>query len=147
MPLIDLSTPPSRGLSRLRRNHGDSDPSRNNSTNSLVSSSNSDDPNGDSGVGLRPVTSGGIGKLTDRIRRKSIDDRRSSADAGKRLSSLLSGRKHRLKRAKSSELGSSNGNADGSTLALPGNQSDSSLAQEGSGRSSLLTDDNSDPEE
>jgi hypothetical protein len=144
MPTADLATPPSRGLSRFKRSQGNGE---NNSTNSLVSSSNSDDPNTESGVGLRPNSSGGIAKLADRIRRKSVDDRRGSVDSGKRLSSLLPGRRNKLKRTKSSELSSTNVEAESGATALTGNQSDSSLAEEGSGRSSLLTEDNSDHEE
>lgn len=143
MPATDVATPPSRGgLSRLRRNQGDG---ANDSTNSLISSSNSDDPNGDSGVGLRPTSSGGIGKLTDRLRRRSVDDRRGSDDSGKRLSALIPSRRNKLKRAKSSEL---KRNAEPGSTGLPqsNNGSDSSLAQAGSGRSSLFTEDNSDIE-
>lgn len=143
MPATDVATPPSRrGVSRLRRIQGEGN---NDSTNSLVSSSNSDDPNADSGVGLRPASSGGIGKLTDRLRRRSVDDRRGSEDSAKRLSALIPGRRNKLKRAKSSDL---NPTADspGTGLTQSNNASDSSLAQAGSGRSSLFTDDNSDIE-
>lgn len=141
------STPSPRGaLSKLRRNQGGS----NNSANSLADSSNSDDPNAD--PERRPSTSSGIGKLKERIRRKSVqEDRRPSADAGNRLSKVLSGRKNKLRKTPSTDLegrlrvdeSSSTGN-----LALSGNRSDSSLGPDlnGSGRSSILTEDNSDGE-
>jgi hypothetical protein len=143
----DLASPPSRGIARLQRNQG-SNEEQNNSTNSLVSSSNSDDPNQDS-PGLRPTSSSGIGKLADRIRRKSVDDRRGSTDSGKRLSALIPGRRNKLKRVKSSELSPLATPDDDGALTLQKTQSDSdiSLAQEGSGRSSLFTEDNSDRED
>ncbi|KAK5174752.1 uncharacterized protein LTR77_001835 [Saxophila tyrrhenica] len=146
MSAPDVNTPPSRGLSRLLRNQGDS---KNNSTNSLVDSSNSDDQNPESAVGLRPGSSRGVGeRLADRIRRKSVDDRRDSAESAKRLSSFIPSRRNKLKRNKSSERQAESREPSpvNESLTLAGNQSDSSLAQEGSGRSSLLTDDNSDQE-
>ncbi len=139
MPAPDFSTPPGRELSKLLRRQGDS---KNDSSNSLAESSNSDDPNRESGVGLRPTSSRGMERLADRIRRRSVDDRRGSADSGKRLSSLLPAKLSKLKRTKSSEEIKAEPTPSNDTLLLTGNQSDSSLAQEGSGRSSLLTDDN-----
>ena len=79
--------------------------------------------------------------------RKSVDDRRGSNDSGRRLSTLLSGRRNKLKKTTSTDLekhlsvNSSSGN-----LELSGNRSDSSLGLAGSGHSSILTDDNSDQE-
>lgn len=148
MPATDPSTPPLRGLARLKRNPGDNG---NDSTNSLVSSSNSDDPTAEAGVGLRPSSAGGIGKLADRLRRRSVDDRRDSADAGNRLSALLPGRRNKLKRTKSSDLKVGIGAEDDICqdqlpCGLPNNHSDSSLVDGGSGRSSLFTEDNSDHE-
>jgi hypothetical protein len=122
MSAPDISTPPSRGLSRLLRNQGGS---KNDSTNSLADSSNSDDPNAELGVGLRPSSSRGVGdRLADRIRRRSVDDRRDSADSTKqRLSSLLPSRRNKLKRAKSSELIAEPAPST-ENLDLTGNQSD-----------------------
>lgn len=120
--------------------------SRNESSNSLDTSSNSDDLNVDGGT-LRPSTSEGSTRFRDRLRRKSVDDRRDSNDSGRRLSTLLSGRRNKLKKTPSTDLEkylrpkTSNGN-----LELSGNRSDSSLGLDGSGHSSLLTDDNSDQE-
>ena len=120
---------------------------RNESTNSLDTSSNSDDLNIDGGS-LRPSTSEGSTRFRDRLRRKSVDDRRDSNDSGRRLSTLLSGRRNKLKKTPSTDNlenrlrpKTSNGN-----LELSGNRSDSSLGLGGSGHSSLLTDDNSDSE-
>ena len=141
MPSTDLGAPSPRGkLSKLRRNLGDS----NDSSNSLASSSNSEDPNAD--LTLRPTTSEGVGsKLRDRLRRKSVDDRRESTDSGKRLSNLIPRRKSKPKNSTTSDLSQQiiaqpgNGN-----LNLAGNLSGSSLDLAGSGRSSLLTDGESD---
>ena len=145
MPSTDLATPPPRGLSKLRRLEGGS----NHSTNSLVSSSNSDDPNTDPNL-QQLNTEGGTGKLMDRLRRKSIQDdsRRGSKDTGKRISVLLPGRKNKLKKQPSSEQLERHLSTDSGAgnLALARNQSDSSLGQDGSGHSSLLSDDISDHE-
>lgn len=146
MPSIELAAPSPRGkLSKLKHALGDS----NGSSNSLASSSNSDVPDAD--LTLRPTTSDGVtGKLRDRLRRKSVDDRRDSQDSGKRerLSNLIARQKSKAKNALSSDSdrqltvdSSSNGN-----LGIAGNLSGSSLDLAGSGRSSLLTDGESEHE-
>jgi hypothetical protein len=148
MPSTELAAPSSRGkLSKVKNALGDS----NGSSNSLASSSNSDIPDAD--LSLRPTTSDGVtGKLRDRLRRKSVDDRRGSQDSelGKRerLSNLISRKKNQAKNALSSDSdrqltvdSSSNGN-----LGIKGNLSSSSLDLAGSGRSSLLTDGESEHE-
>ena len=145
MPSTDLAAPLPRGkLSKLKHALGDS----NGSSNSLVSSSNSDAPETD--LSLRPTTSHGVtGKLRDRLRRKSVENRRDSQDSGNRLSNLMSRRKSKAKKDESNELNrsstvdsSSNGN-----LGISGtNLSGSSLDLAGSGRSSLLTDGESEHE-
>ena len=143
MPATDAGAPSPRGtFSRLRRNLGDS----NESSNSLASSSNSDDPN--ASPSRRLSTADGVGvKLRDRLRRKSLDDRRGSNDSGNRLSNLMHGRKSKLKTTKADDpeqqLSADSGSGN---LGLLGNQSDSSLLA-GSGRSSLLTDGESENEE
>jgi hypothetical protein len=143
MPSTDSSAPSTRGtLARLRDKLGDS----NESSNSLASSSNSDDPNAD--LSLRPTTSDGVaGKLRDKLRRRSVDNRRDSEDSGKRLSNLMSrSRKSKSKNALSSDLDrqlsvdSNNGNLGISGLST------SSLDLAGSGRSSLFTDGESEHE-
>ena len=144
MPATDLAAPLPRGKlsSKFRRKLGDS----NDSSNSLASSSTSEDPNAEQS--LRPSTSDGAGgRLKNRLRRKSVDDRRGSNDAGKRLSNLMPGRKDRPKKTDWNEperqLSADSGTGN---LGLLGNQSDSSIGLAGSGRSSLLTDGESDHE-
>ena len=143
MPSTENSAPSPRGtLARLRDKLGDS----NESSNSLASSSNSDDQNAD--LRLRPTTSEGVGtKLKDKLRRKSVDTRRDSQDSGRRLSNLMSRRrKSKSKNAASSDLDrqwsvdSNNGNLGISGLST------SSLNLAGSGRSSLFTDGESERE-
>ena len=144
MPSTGATSPsPSGALSKLRRKAGAS----NDSSNSLESSSNSDNPYAD--PALQPTDSG-LGKLRDKFRRKSVDDRggkRGSQDSGRRLSALVPNRRNKLRKVASSDLqqqsslSSSTGN-----LAITGNRSDSSLGVGGSGHSSLLTDDNSENE-
>lgn len=142
MPSTELNaSSPRRTLSKLRRNLGDS----NGSSNSLASSSNSDDPTAD--LSLRPTTSDGVtGKLRDKLRRKSVDDRRDSQDSGKRLSQLIPRRKSKAREKKSSDLDRQLSPEPGNgNLGISGiNHSGSSLDLAGSGRSSLLTDGESD---
>ncbi|KAK3701386.1 hypothetical protein LTR37_015484 [Vermiconidia calcicola] len=146
MSTTDLPLPAPRSVSKLRRKLG----KNNDSSNSLAESSNDDDPNAD--ASRRSSTSGGLGKLKDRMRRKSVDERRRSDDSGKRLSAIIPDRKsRRLEKEKSSEF-ERNGSTDSGTgpahptFMLPTSRSDSSLNLAGSGRSSLLTDDNSEHE-
>ena len=143
MPTTDSGTSSPRGaLSKLRRNQGGS----NNSSASLASNSNSDDPNADSE--RRLSTASGIGKLKERLRRKSVDDRRGSDDSESRLSKLISSGRNSPKKTPPTDFERSLNveTSDGGNLDLSGNRSDSSLALDGSGRSSILTDDNSEPE-
>lgn len=87
-----------------------------------------------------------LGRIRSRTRRKSVqaeDDRRGSGDSGSRLSKLLPGKRHRVRKTPSND----NLNRPLSACAtgsngLPGNHSDSSIGINGSGHSSLLTDDN-----
>ena len=112
-----------------------------------VSSSNSDNP--DAGLSLRPTTSDGVtGKLRDKLRRKSVDDRRDSADAGKRLSNLIpSRRKSKLKKERLGDLDQQTTlDSRAGSLGISGNLSGSSLDLAGSGRSSLFTDGESEHE-
>ena len=143
MPATDLAAPSPRGtLSRLRRKPGDS----NESSNSLASSSNSDDPS--ASPGLRASISEGVGrKLKDRLRRKSVDDRRGSNESRNRFSNFLLDRKNKVKETDSNGLDRQLSIDSGSgNLALYQNQSDSSLGLAGSGQSSLLTDGESEHE-
>jgi hypothetical protein len=143
MPSTDRSAPSPRGtLARLRDKLGDS----NESSNSLASSSNSDDPNAD--LSLRPTTSDGVGtKLRDKLRRKSVDNRRDSEDSGKRLSNLMSrSRRRKPKNVSSSDLLDRQLSVDSNNGNLGLNLSTSSLDLAGSGGSSLLTDGESENE-
>ena len=129
-------------MARLRDKLGDS----NGSSNSLGSSSNSDDPNAD--LTLRPTTSDGVGqKLKDKLRRKSVDTRRDSEDSGKRLSNLMPrSRRSKPTNVSSSDLLDRQLSVDSNNGNLGLNLSTSSLDLAGSGRSSLLTDGESENE-
>jgi hypothetical protein len=135
-------------LAKLRRNNkGD----LNTSTTSLASSSGEgDDSGGDKerkveNAGLRASVETAIGKVKDRTRRGSVDgqwDRRGSEEST-RLSSLVARTKRKVRRGSIIPGGSRRGSVDtrlGNGLDLDDNQSESSLLA-GSGRSSLLTDD------
>ena len=133
----ELATPPSQGPLNPGEGLGDS----NTSSNSLVSSSNDDDPGAD--LSLRPTSSAGLSKLTDRLRKKSVDERRGSNDSGRRLSTL----KNKLKKTKSKDVRPSPSfGLETGAFSLSQNQSNSSLGLASSSRSSLLTDDNSENE-
>ena len=112
----------------------------------MVSSSNSDNPDAD--LSLRPTTSDGVtGKLRDKLRRKSVDDRRDSADAGKRLSNLIPSRRSKRKKDKQDDLDRQTTlDSQTGSLGISGNLSGSSLDLAGSGRSSLFTDGESEHE-
>lgn len=132
-------------MSKLRRNQENSSTS----TNTLASSSNSDDQTLEQ---VRtPPTDGSTSKFRDVFRRKSVDvnGKAISPDSGRRLSNLRLGRKNKLKKTDSNDLSrhlsvdSENGN-----LELSGNRSESSLLVDldGSGGDSILTGDESENE-
>lgn len=137
--------PPALGkLSRLRRGSGD----KNASSTSLANSAAGD--TADSPVSA--VVDATIDKIRSKTRRRSVqadgDDRRGSGESPSRLSKLLSGKRSRLRKTPSSDniqrpLSETSAT---SNTGLAGYQSDSSIGVEGSGYSSLLTDDNSEQE-
>ena len=130
-----------RKLSRLRRGSID----KNGSTVSLRNSTASD--GGDPAA--KPSTESPLDLIRSKTRRKSTheDERRGSGDSGGRLSKLLPGKRGRLKKTPSSDKLERPVSAYSTTSnGLPGNQSDSSIGANGSGHSSLLTDDNSEHE-
>lgn len=132
---------PIRALSRLRRNHD----GRNDSSNSLIDSSNSDDPGTEKST--RASIESGVNKIKDHVRRRSTDDRsgRSDSQTAKRLSKLVPHRRRKGEEQYSEEVSRHSSFDSGNvSLALPGNRSGTSLADQGSGRSSLFTDDGSD---
>ena len=126
-------------FSRLRRGSSD----KNASTASLGTSSGTSD-------GMENKTKPGMDSTFERLRSRTRrgaaqtdDERRGSGDSGRRLSKLMPGKRGRPKKTPSSE------NLERPLSAyssLPGNQSDSSIGVNGSGHSSLLTDDNSEQE-
>lgn len=126
-------------FSRLRRGSTD----KNASTASLeVSSGASDGADAKSKSGMEST----IERIRSRTRRGSVqtdDERRGSGDSGRRLAKLLPGKRGRLKKTPSSDNLERPLSAYGN---LQGNQSDSSIGANGSGHSSLLTDDNSEQE-
>ncbi|KAL1301533.1 hypothetical protein AAFC00_005774 [Neodothiora populina] len=129
--------PPRRGLSKLRRSNR-KDSSKNGSCTSLAPAA-ADEGSG----GIRASIDGAIEKLKDR-RRKSSDDRRTSSDSNStsRMSRLplQLPRKSRRKRSgkdDGSPLGIDNRDNDRGISPSP---SDMSIGLEGSGHSSLLTE-------
>jgi len=83
-----------------------------------------------------------VDKVKERTRR-SVDEGGGSSDtSGKRLAGLIPRRK-KLEVQRS--LSTQSGDSGNGTLSISGNRSETSLP-DGSGRSSLLTDDNSDDE-
>lgn len=145
---MSLGDPSPRGLSKLRsRNKG------------LVSASatslshvsgegdgngdgHSDDKSGavaaDTGL-LRSSVDAAIDKVKDKTRRHSVDGRRGSDDvSGRRLSTLVSKTKRKIKGDRGCDPART---LSVDSLGLDGNQSDSASPLEGSGRSSLFTDD------
>lgn len=133
-----------RGLSKLRRNRNkDKDSDKGDSNASLAPAQ--DDSNG----GFRASIDGAIEKLKDR-RRKSSDSRRASIDS---LSNNSSGRQSKLptqlsrkslgKKAAKDDTSPSESNTGLSErdIALSRSPSELSLGLEGSGHSSLLTED------
>ena len=133
-------------LSKLRRNKD----TANASSNSLASGSGDGEGSSESQSGGGGGLRSSIDKVKQRTRR-SIDDRRGSADAGtNRLSKLLPRRKRSAKPEDTNGLErelSTLSSADGTlgSLSVSGTRSDTSLFDD-SGHSSLLTDDNSDVE-
>ena len=150
---MSTDTQSARGpLAKLRSTKG----SINASSNSLASSSGDGDESGNNehkpqslnateSGGLRASVGSAIDKVKDRTRRLSVDgqvDGRGSEDST-RLSSIITRTKRRVRNRSKAPGGSRRGSVDsrlGNDLELEGNQSESSLFA-GSGRSSLLTDD------
>ncbi|KJX98146.1 gram domain-containing protein [Zymoseptoria brevis] len=143
-----MSASPRGPLEKLRRPKKDF----NISTNSLASSSGDGDvsstrdqhsaPDVSENSRLRATVGTAIDKVKDRTRRKSVgqSDRRGSEDT-KRLSTFI---KRRVRRGSNGQDGSRRPSADSrletNDFEFDGNLSESSLLA-GSGRSSLLTDD------
>lgn len=119
MSATEVHAPSPRGLSRLRRNKAN-----NQSTSSLVSTTSEEHSEG----GLKAS----IGNVIDKVR-KSIDDRRDSADGGVSPQRRLSAMFKKKNRRASQQLGDSN------ELSVVDSQSDLSAMTE-SRTSSLLTD-------
>lgn len=143
MAATESGTPSPRGaLSKLRRNKGLASAS----TNSLVSGDGDD--SSENGSGIRASIDAAVDKVRERTRRPSDAGRRGSGDAAKRLSNLIPRRKRGSKQEDlglDRELGGVDGEHGNGSLPVSGNRSDSSLLS-ASGRSSLLTDENSDVE-
>lgn len=138
MAAADVEPSPRGSLSKLRRNKA---PTNSSSHSLLTGSADGDDSS--EGAGLRASVDAAIDKVKQRARRRSVDDRCGSEESsGNRLSSLLARRKRSPKKSSSGLERHLSAQSGGS---LSGNHSDSSLVDE-SGRSSLLTDDNSDIE-
>jgi hypothetical protein len=145
----DLGTSPAlRGLSRLRRNK-DKDQANESAVSLDSHQSNSTNDAGE-GIGLRGSVDGLMVKVKSKARR-SIDARRGSDESasGNRLSTLLD-RTRRGSKQKNSTSPMRNRplsvhSGESGDNALRRNHSDVSLAN-GSGNSSLLTEDYSDSE-
>lgn len=163
---METGAPSSRGplsLSKLLRKDKEIDQA---STNSLASSSDNgirmsgifqDDTS--EIVGLRASIDSAIDKVKERTRRRpSVDDRGleiRDSDDSRLLSTIVQKTKRKVKKGlkvadadSERNLSMDSGSRLGaSELELGGNRSESSLLQYGSGRSSLLTDDErSDPD-
>ena len=138
-------SPSPRRLSKFRRNKD----VINDSTNTLASSSNSDDATLEA---IRtPPTDGTTSKFRDVFKRKSVDVKPlpDSPDDGRRLSNFRLGRKNKLNSTASNDLSRHlSVDSESGTPELAGNSSASSLLLdlEGSGGNSILTDDGSDQE-
>lgn len=152
MSSLEPPAPSPRGkLSKLSlRNRKDKD---DNNSSTLSLDTTNDDPNPSERM---PSVEGLIDKLKDRGRksmddrgRKSTDNRGSSADngSGKRLSKLLPSKLKSRRGSKANNDDSRRSSAismdggDASSGTPSANESQLSLEQNGSGRSSLLTDD------
>ena len=136
------SPSPRRSYGKLRRNKG-LDEAR---TDSMASSSADGDDGIESG-GLRASVDGAMDKVKKRVRRLSVDDRNVDGESGpRRLSKILSRRKRSpIKDGLSSDMQRNLSSDSGfGNMDLSANRSDSSLLLNESGRSSLLTEDNSD---
>ncbi|GAB7353530.1 hypothetical protein MBLNU459_g3971t2 [Dothideomycetes sp. NU459] len=130
---------PRRGLAKLRRR-------KDNGSNSSKSSiaEGQDGSNG----GLRASIDGAIEKLKDR-RRRSSDDRRGSGDSlkdpGRRLSTMsLTKRRRRKNRKDDDATPSATYEDNDDDVGISPSPSELSLGLEGSGHSSLLTEDSDD---
>lgn len=137
------SNGPRRGLSKLRRSRKEKDSDKSSSTTSVNVIQE------DSNLGFRASIDGALGKLKDR-RRKSSDDRRGSADSNisanttSRLSKLplqLPGKSRRKKSSTKNALFPSPPTDDRSNRGVSPSPSELSLGLEGSGHSSLMTED------
>lgn len=127
-----------RGLSKLRRSRKDRDSDKNSSTSSLVP------PPDDANSGLRASIDGAIVKLKDRRRKSSdADARRGSADSTthSKLSNFPLGRRSRKKSLQKDGSLSPNTNEHRPDQAISPSPSELSLGLEGSGHSSLMTED------
>ena len=139
---LNSPSPRLKGLSRLRRNK---DPT--NASTASFSSTGEDSAGNGSGRARNSVDAA-IGKIKERTSRRSSDDRRGSTDStGKRLSKLVPGSRRGSKKDESAGLSressvQSDPAAHG-VFELNRNRSDLSL-QDGSGNSSLMTEDYSD---
>jgi len=136
------SDAPRRGLSRLRKK-GKDDSDKNSSTSSLAPSPD------ETAVGLRASIDGAIGKLKDRRRKSTDADRSGSTDSTSttnRLSRLSLGRRSR----KSSPVKDDDSYQTKTELkperGVSPNPSELSLGLEGSGHSSLMTEDSDNDE-
>lgn len=132
-----------RALSKLRRNKENG----NISSNTLASSSNSDDQNLEGT--LTPPTDS-TSKFRDKFRRKSADPTKPlpvSPDSGRRLSKFVNASRNRLAKTASNDIERSlSVDSESAGLGLSENTSEVSLVLDGSGGDSILTDDGSDRE-
>lgn len=132
-----------KALSKLRRNQE----TGNISSNTLASSSNSDDQNLERT--LTPPTDS-TSKFRDKFRRKSADPTKPlpvSPDSGRRLSRLVNARRNRIQNTTSDDNERSlSVDSENAGLGLYENPSEASLVLDGSGGDSILTDDGSDRE-
>lgn len=127
---------PRRTLSKFRRRKDNDDDSP---KGSLVEGQD------DANTGLRASIDGAIGKLKDRTRRSS-DDRRGSADSNKDSSkrlSMISLSKKRRKKSQTEDDSTASVRSP-SDVGISPSPSQVSLGLEGSGHSSLLTEDSDD---
>lgn len=143
--MAEVGTPSPRGgaLSKLRRTKDKG--FGNVSTTSLPGTSGESDEmtgNAPDKDGLRASMENAIDKVRGGSRRRSVDDRPKTEDGPpRRLSTLVSKAKRKVRGDREAELSQTTSLESGADLALPGNRSDSSLLFDESGHSSLLTDD------
>ncbi|KAG9717298.1 hypothetical protein KCU73_g15413, partial [Aureobasidium melanogenum] len=134
---------PRRNLSMsLRRGRKDAD--RNNSSSSIGSG-----PTDDHVSGLKPSIDNVFAKVKERRARKSQDLRRNSDDSSKGLRGLLPSSKKSRRKSSTQDQDSDRLSASGDLMAehqrgVSPNPSELSLGNQGSGHSSLLTEDEED---